>query len=60
MEDIFKFGASAAVSRYKYQVEPRLLSWLSAACAAAVAHKNIFFVCVNRMNLLRLKRSPDR
>ena len=54
-EDIFKFGASAAASEFcewvqagidvyiphrKYQVKPHSPPWFSAACAAAIAHRN--------------------
>ena len=69
-EDIFKLGASAAASEYcewvqveidvyipqgKYQVKPHSSPWFSAACAAAIAHRNHFFVCTKRINLLLLK-----
>ena len=57
-EDIFKLGASAAVSGFcewvqvgidvyipnrKYQVKPHSSPWFSAACAAAIVHRNHFF-----------------
>ena len=57
-EDIFKFGASAAASEFcewvqvgtdvyiphrKYQVKPHSSPWFSAACAAAIVHRNHFF-----------------
>ena len=57
-EDIFKLGASAAASEFcewvqvgtdvyiphrKYQVKPHSSPWFSAACAAAVVHRNCFF-----------------
>ena len=57
-EDIFKLGASAAASEFcewvqvgidayiphrKYQVKPHLSQWFSAACAAAIVHRNPFF-----------------
>ena len=57
-EDIFKLGASAAVSEFcewvqvgidvyiphrKYQVKPHSSPWFSAACAAAIVHRNHFF-----------------
>ena len=74
-EDIFKFSASAAASELfewvqvgidvyiphrKYQVRPLSSPWFSAACAAAIVHRNFFFVCTNRINLLDLKESSDR
>ena len=58
-EDIFKFGASAAASEFcewvqvgidvyiphrKYQVKPHLSPWFSAASAAAIVHRNYFFL----------------
>ena len=57
-EDIFKLSASAAVSEFcewvqvgidiyiphrKYQVKPHSSPWFSAACAAAIVHRNHFF-----------------
>ena len=57
-EDIFKLGASAAASEFcqwvqvgidvyiphrKYQVKPYSSPWFSAACAAAIVHRNHFF-----------------
>ena len=57
-EDIFTLGASAAASEFcewiqveidvyiphkKYQVKPHSSPWFSAACAAAIAHRNHFF-----------------
>ena len=57
-EDTFKLGASAAASEFcewvqvgtdvyiphrKYQVKPHSSPWFSAACAAAIVHRNHFF-----------------
>ena len=57
-EDIFKLGASAAASEFcewfqvridvytphrKYKVKSHSSSWFSAACAAAIVHRNHFF-----------------
>ena len=57
-EDIFKVSASAAASEFcewvqigidaciphrKYQVKLHKSSWFSAACAAAIVHRNHFF-----------------
>ena len=57
-KDIFKFSASAAasefckwvqvgidvyISRRKHQVKPHSSPWFSAACAAAIVHRNHFF-----------------
>ena len=57
-EDIFKLGASAAASEFcqwiqvgidvyiphrKYQVKLHSSPWFSAACAAAIVHRNHFF-----------------
>ena len=59
----FKIGASAASSEFcewvqvgidvyiphrKYQVKPHLSSWFSAACAAAIVHRNHFFLLHQR------------
>ena len=56
-QDIFKLGASAAASEFcewvqvgidvyiphcKYQVKPHSSPWFSAACAAAIVHRNHF------------------
>ena len=57
-EDVFRLSASAAVSEFcewvqvgidvyiphrKYQVKPHSFPWFSAACAAAMVHRNHFF-----------------
>ena len=57
-EDIFKLSASSAASEFcewvqvgidvyiphrKYQVKPHSSPWFSAACAAAIVHRNHFF-----------------
>ena len=57
-EDIFKLSASAAASEFcewvqvgidvyiphrKYQVKPHSSPWFSAACGAAIVHRNPFF-----------------
>ena len=67
-EDIFKLGASAATSAFcewvlvgidvyiphrKYQVKPHSSSCFSAACAAAIVHRNHFF------RLYQRKKSSD-
>ena len=69
-EDIFKLGASAAVSEFcewvqvgidvyiphrKYQVKLHSSPWFSAACAASIVIEITFFVCIKRINLLILK-----
>ena len=58
LEDIFKLGASGAASEFcewvqvgihvdipqrKYQVKPHSSPWFSAACAAAIVHRNHIF-----------------
>ena len=63
-EDIFKLSASAAASEFcewvqvgiddyiphcKYQVKPHSSPWFSAACAAAIIHRNHFF-CLHQQN----------
>ena len=67
-EDVFKLGASAAASKFiewvqvgidvyiphrEYQIKPLSLLWFSAACAAAIVHRNHFFP------LYRKDNSPD-
>ena len=62
-EDIFKLGASAAGSEFcewiqvgidvyiphrKYQVKSHSSPWFSAACAAAIVHRNHFFCLYQR------------
>ena len=69
-EDIFRLGASAAASQFfewvqvgidvyiphkRYQGRPHSSPWFSAACAAAIVHRNHFFVCTKRIHLLNLK-----
>ena len=63
-EDIFKLSASAAANEFcesvhveidvyiphcKYQVKPHSPLWFSAACAAAIVHRNHFF-CLYQQN----------
>ena len=60
-ENNFKLSASAAANEFcewvqvginvytpyqKYQVKPHSSPWFSAACAAAIVHKNHFFLLV--------------
>ena len=51
-EDIFKLSASGATSGFcewvqvKYQVKPHSSPWFSAACAAAIVHRNYLFSIV--------------
>ena len=62
-EDIFKLGASVAASGFcewfkvgtdvyiqhrKYQIQPHSSPWFSAACAAAIVHRNHFFCLYQR------------
>ena len=70
-KDIFKLRASAAaasefcewvhagidvyIPHRKYQVKPHSSPWFSAACAAAIVHRNHFFVCTKEKNLLILR-----
>ena len=69
-EDIFKLGASAAASEFcdwvqvgidvykphrKYQVKPHSSPWFSAACAAAIVHRNQFFRLYQREKSSNLK-----
>ena len=66
-EDIFKLGATsefcewvqvgldAYIPHRKYQIKPDSSPWFPAACAAAIVHRNHFFVGTKRINLLILK-----
>ena len=36
----------------KYQVKPHSSPWSSATCIAAIVHRNYFFVCSKRKNLI--------
>ena len=36
-------GIDVYISHQKYQVKPHLSRWFSAACAAAIVHRNHFF-----------------
>ena len=69
-EDISKLSAPAADSEFcewlqvginvyiphrKYKVKPNSSSWFSAACTTVIDHRNHFFVCTNRINLLNIK-----
>ena len=64
-EDIFKLGASAAANEFcewfqvgidvyiphrKYQTKPHSSPWFSAACVAAIVHRNHFFHLHQREN----------
>ena len=63
-EDIFRLSASVAASEFchwvqveidvcipyrKYQVKPHSCQWFSAACTAAIVHRNYFF-CLHQQN----------
>ena len=67
-KDIFKLSASSAASKFcewvqvgidvyiphrKYQVKPHSSPWFSAACAAAIVHRNHFF------RLYQQNKSPE-
>ena len=53
-------GIDVYIPHCKYQVKPYSSTWLLAACTAAIGHRNHFFVCTNRINLLNLKYSSSR
>ena len=74
-EDIFKLSTSAASSEFcewvqvwidvyiphrKYQVKSQSSPWFLAACAAVIVHRNLFFVCTNRIDNLTLKESSGK
>ena len=51
----WKVGIDVYIPHRRYQVKPHSLPWFSAACAATIVHRNHFFVCANRIDLLNLK-----
>ena len=52
-EDIFKLNAAAATSEFCEWVQVRIDVYIP--CADAIVHRNHFFVCTKRINLLNLK-----
>ena len=78
-EDFFKPSASAAASEFcewvqveidvyiphrKYQVKPHSTPWFSAACEAAIVHRNHFF-CLHQLNKsseskIKLRQASNR
>ena len=48
-------GINVYIPHRKYQVKHHLSPWFSAACAAAIVHRNHFFVCTKEKNLLILR-----
>ena len=48
-------GIDVYILHCKYQVKRHSSPWFSAACAAAIVHRNHFFVCTNRIILLKSK-----
>ena len=51
----FQVGINVYIAHHKYQVKPHSSPLFSAACAAAIVHRNIFFISTNRINLLNPK-----
>ena len=51
----FQVGIDVYISHRTYQAKSHSSPWFSAACAAAIAHRNHFFVCTKRINFLLLK-----
>ena len=41
--DMVQVGIDVYIPHWKYQVKPHLSPWFSAACAAAIVHRNHFF-----------------
>ena len=48
-------GIDVYIPHRKYQVKSHSSPWFSAACAAAIVHRNHFFVCTKEKNLLILR-----
>ena len=74
-EDIFKLDASTAasefcewvqvgidvyISHHKYQVKPHSSPWFSAACTAAIVHRNHLFCLYQQNKSSESKVSSDR
>ena len=74
-EDNFKLSVSAAASKFcqwvlvgidvyiphrKDQVKPHPSPWFTVTCAAAIVHRNHFFVCTNRINPPNLNKIKFR
>ena len=53
-------GIDVVILHCKYQVQPCSPPWFWIACASAISHRNHFFVCINRINLLHLNKSSDK
>ena len=50
-----KVGTDVYIFHLKYQVKLHSSPWFSAAWAADIVHRDHFFICNNRINLLNLK-----
>ena len=50
-----RVGIDVNIPHHKYKAKSHSSPWFSAACAAAIAHRNHFFVCTNRISFLNLK-----
>ena len=48
-------GIDVCIPHWKNQVKPHSSPWFSAACAAAIVHRNHFIVCTNRINISNVK-----
>ena len=51
-----KVGTDVYIFHLKYQVKLHSSPWFSAAWAADIVHRNHFFICNNRVNLLNLSK----
>ena len=76
-ENIFKLGASAATGEFcgwvqvgvdvyiphrKYEVKPHSSPWFSAACAAAIVHRNHFFCLyqIEKSSKVKFRQASNR
>ena len=48
-------GTDVYIRHCKYQAKPHSSPYFSSNCAPAIAHRNQFFVCTNKIYLLNLK-----
>ena len=53
-------GIDVDIPHRNYQDKPHSIPWFSAACTAAIIHRNHALVSTNRIDLLNLKESSDR
>ena len=58
--DYVQVGINVYIPHCKHQVKPHSSPWLSVACAAAIVHRNDFFICTNKIIFQNLKKSSGK